>query len=528
MKSKSKRITMKKTGKSNYRSKVGGAAIAAGGYGCVFKPALKCKGSLSRTTDGVTKVLLNSYADDEINEITNVKRIIERIPNYNEYFLGLDAVKCDLDTLTSADKVGFDTKCKNLKKHSIDSANVNMNLDKIKGINLPYGGLELGKFLIRKKLTPDVFVNINNALIKLLKNGLSPMNKLKLFHFDLKGSNILITDDYKARIIDWGLSGSQRANELPDVIKTRPFMYNAPFSVSVFDSTFEAYVKKTISEILNNIGPIHSLNEIRSDIKVYMIKWIYKFMNKGGKGHYEYLNYIFNNLLFVSYEDFPMNINIDSNPDITPIINYSFLNTFMADELTEVVIQYTSLDGDFNTERYFNNAFKYNVDIWGLLTCYLDDVIHTISDSTYNSLSKLDSTTLLYGIRQIANKYMFNGKQLVNPISVDMLARDLKELNNIFGHARTPSPIARVSPPAPVPVPAPATSIRSPPVSSADPRAIVFSSSKSKTRSRSPVGPVAPPKKTRKRNVFCDEDKKRKCASMGKVCNEATGRCNKP
>jgi hypothetical protein len=529
MKSKSRGISMKKTGKSKSRSRLGGAAIAAGGYGCVFKPALKCKGSVSRTS-GVTKVLLNRYADDEINEITKVKRIIELIPNYNDYFLGLDAVKCDLDTLTPDDKVGFDTKCGNLTKHSIRSTNVNMNLTKIKGINLPYGGLEFKNFFIDKNLTPDTFVNVNNAMIKLLKNGLSPMNKLKLFHFDLKGPNILISDDYKARIIDWGLSGSQSANEVPGVIKTRPFMYNAPFSICVFDHAFKAYIKQTISGILNNIGHIHSLNEIRSDIKLYMIKWIYKFMNKGGRGHYDYLNYLFNNLIFISYELFPGKTTIDTNPDLTPIINYSFINEFISDELTDVVIQYTNLDGDFNDERFFNNAFKHNVDIWGLLTCYIDDLIHILINNPINKLTKKQSNELLYGIRQLANKYMFNGKQLVNPISVDILARDLKELNSIFGHARTPSPIAHVSVPIHAPVPAPGISIPSSRVPSVGPRAIAFSSSKSKskTRSRSPVVPVGPaPKKTRKRNVVCDDEKKRKCAAMGKVCKEETGRCNK-
>lgn len=523
MKSKSRGISIKKNSKSKSRSKLGGAAIAAGGYGCVFKPALLCRGSRARTS-GVTKVLLNRYADDEINEITKVKRIIERIPNYNDYFLGLDAVKCELDTLTPEDKIGFDSKCGNLTGRSINAANVNMNLDKIKGINLPYGGLEFQKFFINKKLTPDTFVNVNNALIKLLKNGLSPMNKLKLFHFDLKGPNILISDDYKARIIDWGLSGSQTANEVPGVIKTRPFMYNAPFSVCVFDSTFKVYIKQTIGGVLLSIGtPIASLNEIRSDIKMYMIKWLYTFMNNGGAGHYGYLQSLLNNLLLVEYKNFPTKMNITSPGELTKIVSHSFLNEFIADELTEIVIQYTNLDGDFNDEKYFNNAFKHNVDIWGLLTCYIDDLVRILIDGSTNRLPKNNSNSLLYGIRQIANKYMFNGKQLVNPISIDMLSRDLKELNTIFGRVRTPSPPARL------PSPAPIIRVPSPPAPAPGPRAIVFSSSKSKTRSRSPpVVPVGPaPKKTRKRHVVCDDEKKRKCASMGKVCNEATGRCNK-
>ena len=516
MKSKSNARSMKKRNKTNSRSKLGGSAIASGGYGCVFKPAIKCKGSSSRTS-GVTKVLLNRHASSEMLEITNVKRIIQRIPNYNEYFLGLDAVSCELDPLSIDDKVGFDSKCNNLTKQGINSTNVNMNLNKIKGINVPYGGLELQTFFNSYKLTPYTFVNVNNNLIKLLKNGVSPMNNLKLFHFDLKGPNILISDDYKARVIDWGLSASQIANEVPDTIKTRPFMYNAPYSVCVFDSTFKPFIKQKIGGMISSIGTnIFSLNEIRNDIKVYMIKWLYQFINKGGRGHYDYLNSLLNNLLLIEYQSFPLKIGIDvPSGELPKLISYSFLNEFIADELTDIVIQYTNLSGDFNDEKYFNNAFKYNVDVWGLLTCYVDDLVRLLLDGASNNLTKNNTNSLLYGIREIAYKYMFNGKQLVNPISIDILARDLKQLNDIFGRVGTPSPVASLSPPAPAPLYA------------SSPRTIVISSSSKSSPSIVPIGPVVPLKKTRKRKVVCDEDKKRKCISMGKVCNEATGRCNK-
>jgi len=509
------------TSKSNSRSKLGGAAIAAGGYGCVFKPALQCKSSVSKSGD-VTKVLMTKYANDEMLEISKVRAIVSKIPNYNDYFLGLDATMCQLNNLSVSDKVGFDTKCGNLTKNGINSANVNMNLDKIRGINLPYGGLEFKKFFVNKKLTPETFINVNNNMIKLLKNGITPMNKLKLFHLDLKGPNILITDDYKARIIDWGLSGSQTLNEIPDIIRRRPFMYNAPFSICLFDPIFKSFIKQNIRYILSYIGkPISSLNEIRSDIKLYMIKWIYMFINSGGRGHYDYLQSLIDNLLLIEYNSFPlkMNINLPSG-ELPKLLSYSFLNEFIADELTEIVIQYTNLiTGDFEVERYFNNSFKYNVDIWGFLTCYIDDLVRILLDSASNRLSKNDSTALLYGIRQIANKYMFSSKQLVNPISIDLLSRDLKELNNIFGAISASSSPVTSSPIIVAPKPL---------TISSKSRSKSISTSKSRTRSPVvPAGPLPPAKKTRKRKVVCDYVKKAHCRSIGKVCNEATGRCNK-
>ena len=68
------------------RDKIGGQVIGAGGYGCVFKPALKCEGSNNRTT-GISKMLSNKDADIEWKEISNVKNIILKIPNNDRYFL---------------------------------------------------------------------------------------------------------------------------------------------------------------------------------------------------------------------------------------------------------------------------------------------------------------------------------------------------------------------------------------------------------------------------------------------------------
>ena len=68
------------------RNKQGGKVIGSGCFGCVFKPALKCKDSNQRT-DGISKMLLNKDAKDEWDEITKVKLIISKIPNNDKYFL---------------------------------------------------------------------------------------------------------------------------------------------------------------------------------------------------------------------------------------------------------------------------------------------------------------------------------------------------------------------------------------------------------------------------------------------------------
>ena len=44
MRTKTRKNTKTRKRTRTKRTRVGGEAIAAGGFGCVFKPALKCKG----------------------------------------------------------------------------------------------------------------------------------------------------------------------------------------------------------------------------------------------------------------------------------------------------------------------------------------------------------------------------------------------------------------------------------------------------------------------------------------------------
>lgn len=516
----------------------GGAAIAAGGFGCVFKPALKCKNEPFRQ-DGVSKVLTTKYANAEMNEIYKIKSIIKKIPNYNDYFIGLDATMCELDKLTPHDMVNLDTKCENLTKKNIFASTINYELDKVKSINLPYGGLEMLTFLNEKKLTPETFIKTNNALIKLLKNGVDPMNKLKLFHNDLKASNILIDNDFNARIIDWGLSGIQKSNEIPNIIRTRPFMFNMPYSICLFNSEFKPFLEETIHSLLMqlNIQSPVSLKEIKQEIKMFMIKWLYEFMSENGQGHYNYISSYVKKLLFIDVSDFPNKVVLADVDSIyyDNIVSLEFVNHYIVDSLTDIVIEYTGLDGIFNEKEYFNNVFKHNADIWGFLTCYTDDFIRALLDDKTNELLVEDATELFYAIKNIAHKYMFNAKQSTRPIDLDVLERDLFALNYIV----------EGSPPSPM---LPATSsinssrvkskrsasihvIPSSPPTPPDIITISSSKSKSKTKSKTSSGTeilvIHKPKKSRKQKAMCDEIKKTHCRTQGKICNELTGRCIK-
>ena len=54
----------------------GGKIIGAGGYGCVFRPPLKCKGKPRTKKRMVSKLMTVKHAKNEYEEIVKFKKIL--------------------------------------------------------------------------------------------------------------------------------------------------------------------------------------------------------------------------------------------------------------------------------------------------------------------------------------------------------------------------------------------------------------------------------------------------------------------
>ena len=85
-----------------------GKTIGSGGFGCVFRPALKCKGVNERESNKISKVMTSNNALDEYNQIMLLKDILEKIPNYSNYFIIDGLTICHPDKLTSSDLINFE------------------------------------------------------------------------------------------------------------------------------------------------------------------------------------------------------------------------------------------------------------------------------------------------------------------------------------------------------------------------------------------------------------------------------------
>ena len=88
------------------RKKNGGKVIDSGGFGCVFKPALKCKTAKHRTP-GISKLGTSSDVNAEWDQFTKIKKLLKKIPNYTDYFLISDITTCNPAKLTKQDKIDF-------------------------------------------------------------------------------------------------------------------------------------------------------------------------------------------------------------------------------------------------------------------------------------------------------------------------------------------------------------------------------------------------------------------------------------
>ena len=387
----------------------GGKAIDSGGYGCIFSPALKCSNKKTRT-NGISKLSFIENSNVEWNVLKNVKNMLSKIPNYNEYFLISNISTCIPDKLTTSDKENFN-KCSSLEESGYNATNINSNLNKFKIINMPYGGVNLDH-IIDFNVLP--FKELNSLLQKLLVNGIIPMNKLKIYHFDIKSSNILYNNN-KVKIIDFGEMGiSTNTKIVPSILFNRAIQYNSPFSRILYDSYVSENLRKFF--IKYNIT-----KTTKREKKIKIFREIYTaYHNLGNVGHELFLNKflipgIFNLIphsLIIEIWKKPLEeINI---PDLLTdwIVNYCV-------EVIDNYFNYKTMS--FNHDKYFSEIYSKNVDIYGFIMCYMNYII--TQNTSYSFNLRVQLSILLI-------KYCFNPNYSVIPIPINNLIKDLNNIPN--------------------------------------------------------------------------------------------------
>jgi serine/threonine protein kinase len=395
----------------------GGKVIGSGGFGCIFKPALKCKNKKKGKTpgDSITKLMKKKYTHKEYNEVMKFYNLLKNIPNFSNYFLVEGFSVCVPDKLSTEDLKDFNEKCKALKKLDIDEDNINdsSSLDQLMALNMPYGGIDVSKYIDENWHNSSMMTKLNNSLIKLLEYGLVPMNEAGVFHCDLKSANILAREEdgiLYTRLIDWGLSTVYKNGDtIPKILTNRPFQYNVPFSNIIFTSLF----KKMYNAFLEkNSNPDYYA--VRTFVINYVIEWV----EKRGPGHLKTMNNIFQNL-------FEQDLKITEATFKGELIEYDYTFYFIFEYITKILVKFTK-DGKFNVMDYFREVFTKNIDIWGFVVSYVpivEDIINTHKKITPIQLNILNKIKQLMLILIESSDH---------PVDVNALIENLKDLNSVF------------------------------------------------------------------------------------------------
>ena len=404
--------------RKHYKTNKGGKVIASGGYGCVFNPALKCEGSTKREKNKISKLMTDRHATQEYEEIISIKEKLDSIQNYEDYFLIYDATLCRPAKLTSADLSDFNDKCSALPKDDITKTNINTKLDQVMALNMPNGGLPVDDFIYATGSFQKIY-EVHNKLIKLLKNGIIPMNKRNVYHCDIKDSNVLVDNnepDLKTRLIDWGLAVEYVPNDeisFPKNWRNRPLQFNVPFSVVIFSDSFvEKY-----SNYLKDGGQVDKLS-----LKPFIIDYLNFWMNERGAGHYK----VINEIMYKLYSKDFSSISEKSRP---AYIETQLTMPMIVDYIVDVLIHYTKFksNGDLNLREYLNEVFTKIVDIYGFITVYypLIELLY----NNYFSLNK-EKLKLFNKLSFIFKKYLYTPRH--EPYNIDSLMSDLKELGGLI------------------------------------------------------------------------------------------------
>lgn len=443
-----------------------GEAIAAGGYGCVFRPPIKCRDPLLNSQLGtkpyITKLMRKSDAKSEMAENIRILSVVKDIPNYKQYFL-LDGIfECsDFGPLTTSDKTGFDTTCSNLGNLGITAGNVNRETSrrKLSAINIPDGGVsiydimtDIGKEFIKNhhETALKSFGLLNWGLINTLERAVIPMNKLGLLHLDLKGENMLVNTDFdsadnrnvmpKVYVIDWGLAGVIGSNkkELIPQVTSGALQFNVPFSNILFNPETQQHITNYCIVLFDKMKTDNFLP--KSALKPLAAFLLHNNAKTEGSGHTSYINQclqFLTSVVNIKIEDSHKQWNISDNCFQNSSLVYNYVINYIAKILERYLNPHenkTSNTELFDAERYFHEVYRHNVDVWGFLMSYLNFCM--AFNRTYNIIKSNNTyraNPVALHASDILFKYCFSDTYAADKIPIGKLIRDLKYLSVLCG-----------------------------------------------------------------------------------------------
>jgi tRNA A-37 threonylcarbamoyl transferase component Bud32 len=456
--------TRKKTNKKYILNvSEGGAAFIKGGYGCIFRPAISCVGH-KRRPNYISKLLTNEYAKREYDYISKINSRLTKLPVDVKKYLLLDNIEmCEPGKLGPDDLKNIETICGDTvtrvidetTKQSINSYNINDNLNKFKIINMPELGISLHDFMDNNKLDPGNLIEINNIIITYVLNVLPYLNKAGVVHGDIKAPNILFSkENVKIPIlIDWGLSyvSNNDKKSIPDDLYTLRIQWQHPFSAFLFSRDV---VTQYVS-FLNKLKQ-EKIKITRESIRIFVIALFSNFKKRNTRVS-SILKLIFSNSFDTGYISYVK----DNTPSARDKVIEQMFSNYFINYVLDVLIAYTTNIGESATGsivldlgKYFNDVYLYNVDMWGIVSIFYQYLLfpstkfnmpineykiftHKIMDILIenvfvNGNKIIDSEKLVKSIRNL-NSYLKSIGEMRNKYSLSGIKEQLKS-SNITGN----------------------------------------------------------------------------------------------
>ncbi len=435
-------------GGSKSRQSDGGEAIASGGYGCVFRPAIACKGEANPRPDSISKLMLKDKAKEEMEEIEEALELVKGIPNYSKYFALTNYHMCVPGKITKEDEKSFIEQC--ISPIGVTSNEVKKHPSDYRLVVSPDLGTDLSKSLksMFTRARDDKpgsagyqdlirnLINLNNTSYDFLKNGIAKMAKVGLYHADVKPQNVMTNYNSdlakpsftEMKLIDYGLvlpPGPDAAHSVISFI-----MFNAPFSMFMFGRD----VKDEINSLLETEAHVYEEDQInqggnqdryKQRIRDGMKKIVNEHVFSYSRDHIPYMETKGSRAYGISTAEY------------RPTLKVLFI-----EYCTAIVLGFTNRTNKkrprFDFVKYWKDVLQYNLDVWGFLTSFL--LLASYSQITHPSISD--------DYLSIVSNYLYTPVYATRKIPVGEVLAALDEMTSRFQKQLKLAAVA----PAPAPV----------------------------------------------------------------------------
>jgi len=397
----------------------GSGSIGSGGYGCVFLPSLSCAAETENEKETkqnvkyVTKLMTNQHADTEYRLIRSFDKRLRAIPNYTKYFLVANVTKCRPGPLTKRDLHAYDKQCKPLIKKNITRKNINRSLGKVTALRLPYGGDTIDEYWMTHVNNRSDMEPMIASMHALLNRGILPMNRMGLYHGDIKSSNIMYYQG-NSKLIDWGLAfdNAYKRDQTTDGVSRlatyRPFQFNVLPSCILLNAEF----RTAIAGLLKTND-----NPNRQAIIDFVAGFVADWNGIRGEGSVSILVTLYDKLVPYAAK----RCGIPHTTAVGPYAKNDAVPAFAVVYIANILEKYIR-DKEFHLEEYYEEVYLKSLDVWGFAISFL--ILFNLlckNESTLNSTEK-------NSLGSLCKMYLHILEMDAEPIDADRVATYVGEV----------------------------------------------------------------------------------------------------